>query len=332
MDAADFTRLLTAAATPMGLPQGTVERASDGFRRLTFEFLKCDVLRDWFNEDFLRARYWRLADGELLSDGGGGGRLPGFPTSLLFIRNAEMEFEGALTARFDPAAGEHLPIRTLRVASMQPAPSHLKTDQALAVARKLHLPLAAAMLTSAPLQHAGNSNEETIVVSAAARVAAITRETHAPLRETRQITVRDHRHQQSSPGQVRPQPGTTPVHVTIESSGPPINGIVVDVASAGSATRRAVLAGDESTVTGTVHVAGAPTGKPVPLLVTVSDTNRPLDQQTIKLGNQPVELRWRIEAEPIRITLTPATTPTLFGYLVRPVPRCPDPDEQLPWR
>jgi hypothetical protein len=56
----ELRALLANADLPVPIPEGSIERALEGFRRLTFEFLVCDVVREWLNEALFEARFWRL--------------------------------------------------------------------------------------------------------------------------------------------------------------------------------------------------------------------------------------------------------------------------------
>lgn len=63
---------------------------------LSFDFCQVRIIRPWFKESFLNSGYWRFAPGEekVLSDGGNPpkGILPAYPTSILFIRNLNLQY------------------------------------------------------------------------------------------------------------------------------------------------------------------------------------------------------------------------------------------------
>jgi hypothetical protein len=73
----------------LGLTWKELEAGLEGLDRLSFEFLSVSVVREWMDERFFSARYWRLPDGKVFSDGKGGGVLPGYCSSMLFIRNLQ---------------------------------------------------------------------------------------------------------------------------------------------------------------------------------------------------------------------------------------------------
>jgi hypothetical protein len=100
---------------------------------------------------------------------------------------------------------------------------------------------------------------------------------------------------------------------------------------ADSVTRHPTLVGNQDSVSGTVQVPAPPAGKTARVTVRVLDGARPLDQQTLAIGSDPVDVHWSVAAEPLLIELTAASVPTLYGHVVRPVPRCPNPDEGLSW-
>jgi hypothetical protein len=56
-----------------------------------------------------------------------------------------------------------------------------------------------------------------------------------------------------------------------------------------------------------------------------------LDQQRVSVGSSPLRVRWAVSAQPFTAQLSTRGVPTLFGYGVQAVPRCPNPDESLPW-
>lgn len=75
-----------------------------GFK-MSFEICQVDIVRPWFKASFLNSRYWRFVPGndkdengnevvEMLSDGGEipSGRMPAYPTAIVFIRNMVIEF------------------------------------------------------------------------------------------------------------------------------------------------------------------------------------------------------------------------------------------------
>jgi hypothetical protein len=219
----------------------------------------------------------------------------------------------------------------IRIVAAERAPRVLDPVRSLAAARDLELPLAVAMLTPAAPRPA--QKPATVVVSQAARAALTTRllRDHGFPFDTRAgIPVRDHR--QFPPLELPERPArTVPVRVSITSSGTSLDGISVEVVSPDSVTHRPDLVGDQHSVSGSVEVPAAPAGKAAVVVVRVVDRDRPLDQQTLAVGAAPVDVRWSVAAEPIRIVLTAEKVPTLFGHVVEPVPRCPDPDEELSW-
>ncbi|MEL7833024.1 hypothetical protein [Fodinibius sp. Rm-B-1B1-1] len=91
----------TIAKDVVGIPEKQIERTAQNIRHISFEFLKCSILRDWLDPDFFDQGFWRLeSDQELLSDGEGSGRLPTLLKNIIFIRDAEVVFEGEATAYF----------------------------------------------------------------------------------------------------------------------------------------------------------------------------------------------------------------------------------------
>ena len=93
--------------------------ASSDIEHLTAEYTVVEILRNWFHfPDFVLQRYWKQAPGApLLADGQGHGRLPAFPTKLVFIRNVKI-----VAPRADRVAAT-TPIRfsNLLFANAQPA-------------------------------------------------------------------------------------------------------------------------------------------------------------------------------------------------------------------
>lgn len=83
----------------LSLTDDQVHHATDRMQTLTFDFIVCDLLRDWLDPSFFSARYWRLdGDAPPLSDGQGNGRLPALPTRAVFVRGAKVEYEGERSA------------------------------------------------------------------------------------------------------------------------------------------------------------------------------------------------------------------------------------------
>lgn len=77
------------------LGPGEVERGTEDLAELRFEYLVADIIRDWLDPDFFRARYWKFGpDAEPLSDGAGGGTLPCVPTRVVFVREVEYSIAG----------------------------------------------------------------------------------------------------------------------------------------------------------------------------------------------------------------------------------------------
>ena len=72
---------------------------SDRFA-LSFEIAQVPIVRPWFKEAFLLSRSWRFdqnnaeAKGEIISDGGKPpkGKMPAYPTAVIFIRNLKLDF------------------------------------------------------------------------------------------------------------------------------------------------------------------------------------------------------------------------------------------------
>lgn len=67
---------------------------------LSFEVCQVQIVRPWFKSAFLSSKFWRFDEnnldckGEMLSDGGTPpkGLLPAYPTSIIFVRNLELDF------------------------------------------------------------------------------------------------------------------------------------------------------------------------------------------------------------------------------------------------
>jgi len=72
---------------------------SDRFS-LSFEIAQLPIVRPWMKEAFLLSKSWRFdqnnpeAKGEMISDGGAPpkGKMPAYPTSIIFIRNLLLDF------------------------------------------------------------------------------------------------------------------------------------------------------------------------------------------------------------------------------------------------
>lgn len=111
-----------AAKDAVGISEKQIKRTTENIRYISFEFLKCSILRDWLDPDFFNQGFWRFeSDQELLSDGKGGGRLPSVLKNIIFVRDAEIVFEGETTAYFgdshNPNIDDEMVMPTLQVLS-----------------------------------------------------------------------------------------------------------------------------------------------------------------------------------------------------------------------
>jgi hypothetical protein len=65
---------------------------------ISFDVCQVNIVRPWFKPTFLNSQYWRFDQGnvitkdQVLSDGKSKGLLPAYPTSIVFIRNVEIDF------------------------------------------------------------------------------------------------------------------------------------------------------------------------------------------------------------------------------------------------
>jgi hypothetical protein len=61
----------------------------DDIETVSLEYNNVVVIRPWYKPEFFASRYWRLPNGEVISDGGTPrhGKIPGYVTSMIVVRN-----------------------------------------------------------------------------------------------------------------------------------------------------------------------------------------------------------------------------------------------------
>lgn len=392
------------------LSEDDVEAALAGLRKLTFEMTTCGVVRDWFDKDFVNAHFWRLPSGDLLSDGHGGGKLPGYASQVIFVRGVRLEYFDELIALFgdEPQATADLRPRILRLVSDDVATRAVSVGTALEAAQQTGLSKAAAVLKSEHVQLAA-PGAKLLHVSAATFANGATSEPRtdtpvatvsrsqpgimstlragvgqlASLRRTlgdrSRVRVRDHRGERpriprprvrdhrdrddhsSTTQNPREREGyhwvpehreqgrlirghwerdraSHRVQFSIEISaddgalpdGISLEGLKSDGEQIAFNLRRESaekLVGEQEVRLPQNEAAAAEL-----TLVLHDGKGGWLDQQLIRPDDDDsVDLRWTVKPELITLELTNMAIPTLFGYALTIVPRCPTPDPTLDW-
>lgn len=115
---------------------------------LSFEFLACDVHREWLAEELFTAHDWDLPGGRRLADGLGDGPLGGYASTVLFVRGVSLRYTGPLTARFGPQgdAEPPEPVRVVAMSDEAAGQEREKVATALAAAEHIGLGKAATQL------------------------------------------------------------------------------------------------------------------------------------------------------------------------------------------
>ncbi|HEX4861167.1 MAG TPA: hypothetical protein VFV07_08025, partial [Rhizomicrobium sp.] len=87
---------------------------------ISFEFRSCAVVRPWFTNAVSQSRFWKFADGSVLSDGASpaNGAWPAYVSAVVFVRNVQVTYASAPAA--PPQAKSAIDL--LRISNVQTMP------------------------------------------------------------------------------------------------------------------------------------------------------------------------------------------------------------------
>ncbi len=347
-----------------------VAKALDDIAEVTFEMLVCEIRRDWLDTDFFRERYWRLADSAQLSDGVGGGQLPCLPHKAVFVRNLTFSTNSVDVELVSPQqkAGTVTKVRRtptrVKLAS-QPVDA-VRQVELLKAANRVGLKSAARMISTEKVALASPNLLKVVMplmtgptFRATANVTVNPPQARTPqVSRRRPGDTRDHRAEKvltrrkrvgdvirvfAKPG----KPGEAAVavigsiqvaaddkllldelFVSVVAHDPPVGspeGIELDHHSPQHA-RFSTMLQPQATFDGVQESIRT-------YAIRLHDSDGLIVAEHIidmSSADRKLRLEWKAVSEP-NVFAIAENTPLVHAYVVRVIPKCPDPDESLAW-
>ncbi len=347
-----------------------VLNALDDIFEVTFEMLVCDIRRDWLDADFFSERYWRLAEDSKLSDGVGGGQLPCLPHKAVFVRNLTFSTNTVGVELVSPQEEDgsvtKAPRAPRRVTLASPTVDAVRHVKLLEAANRVGLKSAARMISTEKVALAspnllkvamplltGPTFQATVNVTPKIMQAGTQTVSVRQPRDTR-----DHRTEKVS---IRLPRGRDVIKVFAKPGkrGGPAVSVIGSIQVAAEDT----LLLDELFVSVTTH--DPPVGSPEGIdldhhspqharfrtrlqpqatfdgvqesirsyAIRLHDTNGLIVAEHIidmASAGRKLSLEWKAASEP-NVFAIAENTPLIHAYVVRVIPKCPDPDESLAW-
>ena len=316
----------------LGVSEQSLDLVATDIDSLSFEYTVCDIIREWLDRDFFRARYWRT-NGSLLSDGGGSGEFPALATRAVFVRNARTTRETYVATK---GASRPKPrVVTLRTRRKTKTTANLLSD--------------------AGRKKSFASSQRLLKTNRKARKSKEKR------RKARRPRVRDHRTGRPRSAASRParrraarkaRPSRVVRTITAVARKAPITVTGAITADSGDAAAFDGLTlsfirgdGDEKTpikLTKTSKTARTFSTVVRPIsgskastitLVLEDKEGNELDEETYthQLRAQKKTINWKIVKNEEVVALTGEGLPVLHAYVMELIPKCPNPDESLIW-